>query len=358
MPPYYHEEGYSSLKNKSIHFLLASLLCIACSSKAEASGLCCQLSSGVQESLAGVAAPGTEEVSLQMNYSFTRMDKFKEGSTTRSLDEAKAYIKPDGTSYTSVPISMDMMRFALTAGYGFSSRFKAFVSLPYVRNTMEMTSSQGAMLGWMDMTMEPTSGVGDATVMGLYRLYTNRDIRPTDVVTLGLGLKAPTGSYTERSSNGRLIHAHMQPGTGSWDPLLSVMYTSMAGQFLLQADATYQYTTRNSEGYEFGDSAAVNLAARYAVMKELGITAGLTYLHVGRASDKNGAYYDPVTNSSLMDDPANTGGDSIWFSPGMQVFPMRNLALDAKVQLPVWERVNGIQLVSSYSVLAGISYSF
>jgi len=346
------------VRNILLCVLLAALIWTAGSSNAEASGLCCQLSSGVQESLAGVAAPGNDEVSLQFNYSFTKMDRYKEGGVARSLAEAKTYTKLDGAAYTSVPISMDMMKYTLTAGYGFNSRFKAFVSLPFVRNTMDMTSSQGAMLGWMDMTMEPTSGAGDATVMGLYRLYRNRDIRPTDAVTLGFGLKAPTGSSTERSSSGSLIHAHMQPGTGSWDPLLTIMYTKVVDQFLLQADATYQYTTRNREGYEFGDSTAVGFSGKYAVMKEFGINAGLTFLQVGRASDKDGKYYNPATNNSLMDDPANTGGNSLWFSPGVQVFPKKNLALDAKVQLPVWERVNGIQLVSSYRVLAGISYNF
>ena len=124
-----------------------ALACLSPVNEADASGLCCQLSSGVQESLAGVAAPGTEEVSLQFNYSFTRMDKIKEGSADKSLDEARLFKKADGTSYTSLPLSMDMMKYTLTAGYGFTPNFKAFVSVPYVRNTMDMTSSNGAMLG-------------------------------------------------------------------------------------------------------------------------------------------------------------------------------------------------------------------
>ena len=147
--------------------LSSIVICLSLVHEAEASGLCCQLSSGVQESLAGVAAPGTEEVSLQFNYSFTRMDKIKEGSADRSLDEARLFKKADGTSYTSLPLSMDMMKYTLTAGYGFTPNFKAFVSVPYVRNTMDMTSSNGAMLGWTDMTMPPVAGLGDTTVMGL-----------------------------------------------------------------------------------------------------------------------------------------------------------------------------------------------
>jgi len=356
------------MKKSIVLAALSTIMFLTMIPKAFAAGLCCQLSSGVQESLAGVAAPGTEELSLQFNYSFTKMDRIKEGGTNRSLDYVKLLFEKDLSPYSSIPVSMDMIKYTMTAGYGFSPRLKAFVSLPYLRNTMDMTMGMKMMnttmtsttmwTEWTDMTMEPVAGIGDATVMALYRLYTDREIRPGNAVTLGLGVKTATGSSTETTANGKLLHAHMQPGTGSWDPLLSIMYSKILEQFLLQADATYQLTTRNRQGYEFGDSLAMNLTSRYAIVREFSITAGLTGLHVGRASDRNGAYYNPATNRSLIDDPRNTGGNSIWFSPGFQVFPIRNMVFDAKVQVPVWENVNGIQLVSRYRALLGLSYNF
>lgn len=342
--------------NLSRIILLCAALLSTAPSQTLAAGLCCQLSSGVQESLSGVATPGTGETSVQFNYSFTRMDEFKEGSTERSVDYIKTSTQYASIPNASLPVDMNMMKYTMTAGYGFSPKFKAFLSIPYIRNTMDMTRNTG--MAWMDMTMEPVSGLGDITAMGLYRLYTDREIRPTNAVTLGFGVKTPTGSFTETKASGAFVHAHMQPGTGSWDPLLSLIYTKMANPFMVQADVTYQYTTRNRQGYEFGDSAAVNLSGKYAVVKEFNVTAGLTYLHVGKASDRDGKYYDPATNASLMDDPANTGGNSLWFSPGIQVLPVNNGMIDLKVQVPVWERVNGTQLVSSYRVLAGISYGF
>jgi hypothetical protein len=315
-----------------------------------AAGLCCQLSSGVQESISGVAAPASEEVSVQFTYSITRMDQLKQGTSEKSLDEVST-----SSGYTSIPVSMDMIKYTFTGGYGFSPRFKGFVSIPYLRNTMDMIMSNGVGMGWMDMTMEPISAPGDATVMGLYRIYTDRDIRPNKALTVGFGVKTATGSSTETTSSGSYIHAHMQPGTGSWDPLVSLLYTQMINPFLMQADITHQFTTRNRQGYEFGDSTAVNLGATYAVVREFNVSAGLTYLHVGRASDRDGKYTDLT---SLMDDPANTGGDSLWFSPGIQVLPIKNAMVDMKVQFPIWEDVNGIQLVTRYRLVMGVAYRF
>jgi len=149
----------------------------------------------------------------------------------------------------------------------------------------------------------------------------------------------------------------MQPGTGSWDPLFSVMYTKDLSPFLLQADLTYQLTTRNRDGYEFGDSFTANIAGRYALTSAFNLTGAVTYLHVNRSKDRDGKYTDLT---SLMDDPDNTGGDSIWLSPGIKVRPFKSIpaAIDLKAQFPVWERVNGIQLVSSYRILAGITFNF
>jgi hypothetical protein len=49
-----------------------------------------------------------------------------------------------------------------------------------------------------------------------------------------------------------------------------------------------------------------------------------------KASDRNGTYYDTVTNSNLMDDVANTGGESLWFSPGIKVLPFKKGMIDIR----------------------------
>jgi len=318
-----------------------------------AAGLCCQLSSGVQESLLGAASPGEGKLSLQLSYSFTKMDELKEGTSERSLED----VQNEGV-YTSIPTEMEMIKYTLTAGYGFTPRLKVFASIPYVKNTMDMSMLMDMGMGmeeWMERAMEDVNGLGDITLMGLYRIYADRDIRPSRALSAGAGLKLPTGSYTERTPSGRLVHAHMQPGTGSWDPILSIIYTRMGESLLLQANLTYQITTENSKGYEFGDSLAANLAAKYALSRFFNLTGDVLYLHTERSDDRKGEYTSP---GSLMDDPRNTGGDSVWLSPGIEIIPVRKGVLALKYQFPAWEDVNGVQLVSSYRVLTSLGYSF
>lgn len=109
--------------------------------------------------------------------------------------------------------------------------------------------------------------------------------------------------------------------------------------------------------FSFG-SAAESLTGKYAVAKEFNVAGSLTFLNVNKTNDRNGKYYDTGTNSSLMDDPANTGGESIWSSPGIQVLPVQNCMNDIEYQVAIWEKVNGIQLVTSHRLLFGSSYHF
>ena len=317
-------------------------------------GLCCQISSGVQESFLGVASPEAGKFSLQTSYGFTMMDKLKEGSQEKSLQEVM-----DEKKYTTIPTEMAMSRYTLTAAFGLTPNFSAFVSMPYVRNTMEMVTVTD--MGGLGVkvtgheTMTPVQGQGDVTLMGMYRIFNRREGQSTDSVSLGLGVKTPTGSATRKSASGNNIHAHMQPGTGSWDPIVSLLYTKGINPFLLQANATYQLSTRNQDGYDSGSSFMTDFSGKYTIAQPFNIVAGLTYFHLNQASDRDGNYTNPT---SLLDDTENTGGDSLWFSPGIQVLPIKNGSIDLKVQFPLWEHVNGVQLVSSYRILAGISYTF
>lgn len=334
---------------KDIWLSVCALLALFIPNSALAAALCCQISSSVQERFSGSAMPNEGELSVQLGYSFTRMDEFREGDTERSLDYVKA-----NSGYTSLPVGMDMVKYTFTAGYGISEDSKIFISVPYIRNTMDMTMYMMGM--WQDHTMEPVSGLGDISIMWVKRIYADSLPRPSSTLSVGIGIKTPSGSFTETNASGtKFIHAHMQPGTGSWDPLASLIYARAFGGLELQIDAAYQLTTENRNGYEFGDSSTVSVSGKYDVGAGTGLLAGITYLHVGKARDKEGRY---TTLTSLMDDPKNTGSDSLWFSPGIQFAPREDTSLSLKFQTPVWIDANGIQLVTRYQFVAAMSYRF
>ncbi len=338
-----------SFKTYALAFCLLLLPSVAF-----AGGFCCQMPTGVQEALYGSSAPGAGKFQLRLDYSYSHMEKFIDGSSEKSLSEVSddpRFMQKGGV----VPESMDMNRITLSGSYAPTEKLRVLLSVPWVINDMTMRSNNGMM--WMSMKMDEVSDLGDVTLIGLYRFYQDEETAPSMVFSAGAGLKFPTGSHTVRE-NGNLVHAHMQPGTGSWDPLLTLNFADMlSSAFLLSADATYQIATRNSLEYSYGDTFALNTYLKYNLADFLNLSLGLNYFHSEPADDPDNSYRGQDSRR-LTDFVGYTGEDSIWVSPGIQVLPFKNASVDFKFQYPVFYSVNGVQQVTDYRLLAGMSYSF
>ena len=188
-------------------------------------------------------------------------------------------------------------------------------------------------------------------------LYTDAPVRPTKRLTLGLGLKTPTGAVSERSASGTLIHAMMQPGSGSWDPVIMLNYMRGYYPLVVQANLFYQMTTEGRGGYEFGDQLTADLITRYQVHDYVNLGLDLNGIYAGKDTDHDGRYSAPAT--SMADDTSNTGLVSVLLSPVVQVkLPKSGGSAELKVQLPVYQRVNGEQLVLDYRAIGRLSWTF
>jgi len=331
----------------AVAFLLAALPGVSF-----AGGFCCQLNTGVAEGIGGGTAAGG--VQLRADVSYARMAGYYEGDSKVSfssiLDDPR-FTKMGGV----VPDKMDMTRVTISGSYAVNDRLRLFLSVPWVINDMSMMMYMGGQ--WHRMTMKQVSGLGDVTVSGLYRVYQDRDIMPLTVLSVGVGLKTPTGSSTV-SQNGKRVHAHMQPGTGSWDPIVSVAFVRMlSSEFLVRADAAYQFTTENNLGYEFGDTLALNGHLDYNALDFLNLSLGLNYFHSEQADDRENNY-NGKRSQRLTDFAGYTGEDSIWINPSVQFIPFENASVDLGVQIPLYYSTGDIQQVTDYRVLAGISYAF
>ncbi|HLB25824.1 MAG TPA: transporter [Nitrospirota bacterium] len=333
--------------------LCTALLALALTpAAAHAGGFCCQMSSGVQE---GIYSPGGGKFNLRVDYTYSRMEKFFDGDSRLTLSEVKA-LPAFGGMGSVVPETMDMHRITLTGSYAPIDRLRIVVSAPWIINDMTMQMNMGMGM-WMKMKMDQVSGLGDVSLIGLYRIYQDQEIRPKTAISAGAGIKFPTGD-DDVEENGRRIHAHMQPGTGSWDPILTAAFMKMFGpSFLVQADMTYHISTKNDLDYEYGDTFALNAYAKYNLTDFLNLSLGANYFHSEQADDPDNNYNGQV-KSRLTDYVGYTGEDSIWISPGFQVIPFENASVDFRFQYPLYYYTHGLQQVTDYRLTAGISYGF
>lgn len=128
--------------------------------------------------------------------------------TTRTLMPQSASILP-----TARPTFTHEGDFNFT--WGFHPNLDLTVLLPVVTNHFEMVNAPKV----------GGTGLGDAMALVKYRFYRRDSQRGTTQASVTAGPKVATGKTNLQSSNGSLLPASLQPGSGSTDLFLAANWT-------------------------------------------------------------------------------------------------------------------------------------
>lgn len=202
---------------------------------------------------------------------------------------------------------------------------------------------------------ESASGLGDVVVSAKHRFY--RWVGPwaDRHAAVEIGLKLPTGA-TDRPLRPGLpvsLLSRLQPGTGSADGLVDVVYQQARRRLVLAADAGYRYNTEGAGEYRRGNEAQLNLSAQYVLFPRtygkpghevFGVLEG-TLLRANE--DRLGGRALPGTDRSAL-----------LLAPGVQYVATERLFLDLSVQVPLWEEVGRGELASRWNVLGQLRFAF
>ncbi len=300
----------------------------------------------------GVTLAPNLGVSLQ--YEMSDMETLKSGTGSLAPDSVLTERWSMGNAY-SVPTKMTMKKLTLTLAKPVTERLTVLGFVPYVINdmSMRMKSSMGMV---MDHDMDQVRGIGDVSVLAYYTVFTDAPIRPEHRFSVGGGLKFPTGKNDVKTASGSYVHAMMQPGSGSWDPILALNYLRAWYPLILQANLLYHWTTVGDEGYRFGSQFTYEVASRYQVHDYVNLGLDLTGIIAGADEDREGKY---TRLTSMVDNPGNTGLHSIFLSPVLQgKIPGTAGSLELKFQLPIYQRMNGVQQVLDSRWLASLTWGF
>ena len=236
--------------------------------------------------------------------------------------------------------------------YAFNDRFGLNFSLPYIvrdHSTLGVGPTNGTtpVIGGGSYESKTTS-LGDAKLIGRYLI--------NDKHNLGIlaGLKFATGSHSLMGTSTDLsypvgtsaaIDRGLQPGTGTTDAIAGLYYfhslTRMSNIF---TQLMYQSALNSSDSYRPGDVYNVNIGVNYTGFKNI-----IPKLQM------NVKYQNHDTGDNA--DPINTGGFLTYLTPGVMV-NFDKVTLYSSVQIPVYQYVNGVQLVPDYIVSLGVRYNF
>jgi hypothetical protein len=221
-----------------------------------------------------------------------------------------------------------------------TQKLKVLFSAPYIIN------SEG--LNGETAENEVIKGIGDPLVNAQYQIFntTNDSTRFSHRFLAGGGIKFPLGKW--KIGDGEEAHERVhQPGTGSWDFLLSTEYLAKYKKVGLNANVSYSITTSNSQSYQFSNRFNANAIFYYQVIrKEFSI-----YPSAGAFLEQAG--YDMDNSISVP----NSGGTILYAHAGMD-FYLKNISINTAFQLPTIQNLNEPQPEMKYRIILGVNYAF
>lgn len=216
------------------------------------------------------------------------------------------------------------------------------LQLPYIDRSH---ATNGMNFDGTDYGESHTQSLGDVKFLARYNGFLNNPELGVQV-----GVKLPTGSHTEVFNAGPIagqpLDRGLQPGTGTTDLLLGAYRTTTLTQTLDgYAQVLAQMPLNTKDGYKTGNSVNVNLGVRYTDLGRLEPQFQLNARAIGKDKGANAT-------------PADSGGVTVYASPGATYAVNDKLSVYGFVQLPVYQYLNGYQLAPRYLVSVGTRFSF
>lgn len=321
----------------SIVLSLAALL-FAPSSFASCGGANCFLVTGTQE---GVAEGG--KIVVELSYRFIPMDTPRAGShkTDVSINPAISFDTGTIVSGAHQELRTDNELVQLDVAMGVSERTSVALSLPIVNNRRHEHIDLDA---GGEFSAQTYRGFGDIRIM--LRHAHLRQLRHQFIG--GIGVKTPSGAYELRDAEGEISEPGVQPGTGSWDPIVTAYYSYQIRPRALDwfVSGSWQYATENRLDYRFGDTRILNAGINDRVS-----VGGRDMVLTAQVNARNA----PRDEFLGMDVPS-TGGTFIYLTPGVRVETGEASGFYTHIQIPVYQRVNETNLVPGYALIIGFSH--
>jgi hypothetical protein len=281
-------------------------------------------------------------IRLDYSYEYINQDQPKIGRRNASAGE----IDRDEDEVFTLN---EIQRIGLDAGL--TDRLGIQVVLPFIRREHQHLEDDNGT----DVTESWNfSGMGDLTLLSRYAVKLG--IAEDSRISVIAGGVLPTGRDHVVNADGSEAEASILPGTGAYSLILGASLSKKVTAKTLNGlyaklpvffSSTYQWNGKGVEDYKMGNTWLANVGIVYPVLPKVGLMLQ-SNLRVARQDDQG-------ETSAEVD---KTGGTYVYISPGIQFLMGENLWSYMHVQLPIYQRVNEIQLTSDSNFIAGLSYRF
>ncbi len=219
------------------------------------------------------------------------------------------------------------------------NKFIIIGKIPYIEKDRKIESGGG-------VERLSSAGFGDFSLSVKYLIYQKDALKQTTRAILIGGIKFPTGKDDKPG-----LPQPLQIGSGSFDYTAGFAATYVKGRFGINADLLYTLKTE-ANNFEFGDTLRYDLALGWRLIPAVYKTYPAKQLNL--YLELNGLYSQKNEQGGTK--LANSGGNTLFLSPGIQFIPGRTFLVEASFQIPIAEDLNGSQLETDYAFLVGFRW--
>ncbi len=318
----------------SPHFVATVAVLLAASLHASSALACsaCGCTLNSDWSSQGLAA--STGLRMDFRYDYFNQDQLRSGTDTVSRDTLTL---PNDSEIQQYTINRN---YNLGLDYSPNKRWGINVQVPW-SDRSHATIAEGDT----GISTSHDAGVGDLRILGRYQGFDAQQRTGIE-----FGIKLPTGRFNDTFDSGpqqgHIVDRGLQLGTGTTDLLLGVYnFGSLAQDWGYFASALINQPLNSRE--DFKPSAGINLngGLRY--------TASSTFVpqvQVNARIEKR--------EQGANADVDNSGGTLVYLSPGATWNLSRRFSAYAFFQVPLYQRVNGLQIEATQFVSVGLHYIF
>jgi hypothetical protein len=271
---------------------------------------------------------------LDLRYDYFNQDQLRSG--TSSVDRG-TFSYPNGQEIQQKTLNRNA---TLTLDYTPSVDWGVALVLP-TYNRYHVTIAEGDT----DPSFSQGKGLGDVRVLGRFQGF-------SDEHSFGIqfGLKLPTGgtkqNFNAGAEAGMPVDAGLQMGTGTTDLLLGCYaFGGLGADWGCFGQVLFQKPLAEKNGFKPADGVNANFGVRYS-----GFASVTPHLQLNLRAEGS--------ESGVNADVANSGATLAYLSPGLTFNVRPGFQVYVFGQVPVAQRVNGLQLELRSSLSVGMHWSF
>lgn len=272
---------------------------------------------------------------LDIRYEFIRQDQPRAGHENVSVGEIRRHHD-----------EVETVNHNLVLGYDYSAGLDWGVSVQAPIVNRDHRHIHNHMGGQFDEYWAFTH-LGDARVVARYSPTADTGAA-TDFGLLA-GVKLPTGRINVSNADGDVAERTLQPGSGTTDTILGLYLSrstslwNRSARVFAQAQA--QLPVNTHEDFRPGNQYTIDAGIVYP---EIGAFSGLCQVNAVVKDHDHGREAEEI----------DSGGAFVWLSPGASYALSHATRLYGFVQLPLYQRVRGVQLTAGWTLSIGASIGF